>query len=226
MPSQVYFGGLISRTDCDDLAEEEVMAMTTKQINFDAQLVSELMVFARLYHYELQRLQQNAALQVYRRGAVLDRGPSAGDRTDRACRAAASRGEYPGVKPDEEDATRPPNSARKEVIPMAQTLYIVMKVQDGKTILTGVTEDPTLTVVRALQDAVEEMARQIAAEAWESQQPRNAEVSTKIIAETGETPTCGVHNVSMVWVDKNGGFWSCHDRNTDGSWCKYRPPRS
>jgi hypothetical protein len=37
-------------------------------------------------------------------------------------------------------------------------------------------------------------------------------------------PQCGVHHQSMVLVDgRLGNFWSCHHRNPDGSWCKYRP---
>jgi hypothetical protein len=42
-------------------------------------------------------------------------------------------------------------------------------------------------------------------------------------AASGEVPLCAIHQEAMVWVDKNGGFWSCHRKNADGSWCKYRP---
>ena len=47
---------------------------------------------------------------------------------------------------------------------------------------------------------------------------------TREDAETG-APICGNHQVPMVWVDKNGGFYSCHEKNADGSWCTYRPPK-
>ena len=44
------------------------------------------------------------------------------------------------------------------------------------------------------------------------------------VYETG-APICAVHQKAMTWVNKNGGFWSCHEKNPDGSWCKWRPPR-
>ncbi len=37
-------------------------------------------------------------------------------------------------------------------------------------------------------------------------------------------PSCAVHKTPMVRVDgKFGAFWSCRQRNDDGSFCKYRP---
>ena len=39
-----------------------------------------------------------------------------------------------------------------------------------------------------------------------------------------ETPICAVHQVPIVKVQgKKGEFWSCHQKNEDGSWCSYRP---
>jgi hypothetical protein len=39
-----------------------------------------------------------------------------------------------------------------------------------------------------------------------------------------EPPICGVHHVPMVLVNgRKGPFWSCHEKNLDGSWCSYRP---
>ncbi len=37
----------------------------------------------------------------------------------------------------------------------------------------------------------------------------------------GQAPLCAIHGVPMVWVDKGrrGPFWSCHQKNEDGSWC-------
>lgn len=38
------------------------------------------------------------------------------------------------------------------------------------------------------------------------------------------TPICAVHNTLMVSVQgKKGPFWSCHQKNSNGSWCNYRP---
>ena len=37
-------------------------------------------------------------------------------------------------------------------------------------------------------------------------------------------PQCGVHRIAMVLVQgKKGPFWSCHQKNIDGSWCSYKP---
>lgn len=45
--------------------------------------------------------------------------------------------------------------------------------------------------------------------------------------ETGdseEAPICQVHEVPMVRMNgRKGPFWSCHERNADGSFCSYRP---
>ena len=39
-----------------------------------------------------------------------------------------------------------------------------------------------------------------------------------------QTPICAVHRVPMVkQPGKYGEFWSCHQRNPDGSFCSYRP---
>jgi len=39
-----------------------------------------------------------------------------------------------------------------------------------------------------------------------------------------EPPMCRVHDLAMVQVNgKKGEFWSCHQKNSDGSWCSYRP---
>jgi hypothetical protein len=47
---------------------------------------------------------------------------------------------------------------------------------------------------------------------------------TREDAETG-APICANHQVPMVWVDRNGGFYSCHEKTANGSWCTYRPPK-
>ena len=39
-----------------------------------------------------------------------------------------------------------------------------------------------------------------------------------------ETPICAVHQVPMVKQRGSyGTFWSCHERNADGSFCSYKP---
>ena len=45
--------------------------------------------------------------------------------------------------------------------------------------------------------------------------------------ESEEPPTCAVHAQPMVRVSgRRGDFWSCHEKNDDGSWCSYRPPQA
>src|SRR5437879_3325862 len=46
---------------------------------------------------------------------------------------------------------------------------------------------------------------------------------TRAVAE-GETPVCLVHHKEMVQAEgKNGTFWTCREKNLDGSFCSYRP---
>ena len=39
-----------------------------------------------------------------------------------------------------------------------------------------------------------------------------------------ESPTCAVHDLPMTkQLGRKGYFWSCHQKNQDGSWCSYKP---
>jgi hypothetical protein len=40
-----------------------------------------------------------------------------------------------------------------------------------------------------------------------------------------QPPVCRVHHLPMVRVQgRKGPFWSCHEKQSDGGWCTYRPP--
>ncbi len=40
----------------------------------------------------------------------------------------------------------------------------------------------------------------------------------------GDPPLCELHQVPMTWQKgRKGHFWSCHQKNPDGSWCDYKP---
>lgn len=40
-----------------------------------------------------------------------------------------------------------------------------------------------------------------------------------------DVPICAFHHIPMVHMNgRKGPFWSCHERNIDGSWCSFRPP--
>lgn len=42
--------------------------------------------------------------------------------------------------------------------------------------------------------------------------------------EADEPPLCGRHQIPMVLVNgKKGQFWSCHQKNSDRTWCNYKP---
>ena len=46
----------------------------------------------------------------------------------------------------------------------------------------------------------------------------------QIQGQQEETPICAVHQVPIVKQrGKYGTFWSCHERNTDGNFCSYKP---
>jgi hypothetical protein len=39
-----------------------------------------------------------------------------------------------------------------------------------------------------------------------------------------QAPVCAVHHRSMVLMrGRRGPFWSCHQKNGDGSWCDFKP---
>lgn len=44
--------------------------------------------------------------------------------------------------------------------------------------------------------------------------------------ESRESPVCPIHHLPMEWMETGrGDFWSCHQRNDDGSFCTYKPNR-
>ena len=54
-------------------------------------------------------------------------------------------------------------------------------------------------------------------------QPEEQPVEDEVKGEE-EVPVCAVHDLPMTkQKGKFGFFWSCHQRNADGSFCSYRP---
>jgi len=44
--------------------------------------------------------------------------------------------------------------------------------------------------------------------------------------DVDEPPICAVHQLPMARMNgRLGPFWSCHEKNLDGSWCSYKPKR-
>jgi hypothetical protein len=57
-----------------------------------------------------------------------------------------------------------------------------------------------------------------------SEGPEQVNQSVRHTAEAEEPPTCAVHDLPMARVQgKKGAFWSCHQKNNDGTWCSYKP---
>lgn len=103
---------------------------------------------------------------------------------------------------------------------MAQTTYEVILSTDGKHTVIARSDDPVqvksaLAWAKATYDAVVSRYGLKHEQYRNGGQNGNAEESV---------PTCKVHNVPMVRQQgKFGAFWSCHQRNADGSFCSYRP---
>src|SRR4051794_39976522 len=113
---------------------------------------------------------------------------------------------------------------------MARTTYQIVLSTDGTHKLTASTDDPA-----ELKNAMESLKNSYKWMEYFIQQgelhkikdvvaAQNAETAKKQ-AESGDSPVCAVHKIPMNWIDKNGGFWSCHKKNDDGSWCNYRPSK-
>ncbi len=103
---------------------------------------------------------------------------------------------------------------REGVITMNKTTYQVEMSTDGRHKVMVTVEDPAGT------DAALAWARGTYAKLLRGETP-----STNPAQDASdEAPTCAVHDVAMVLVQgKQGEFWSCHQKNEDGSWCSYKP---
>src|SRR5207253_74007 len=119
---------------------------------------------------------------------------------------------------------------------MPQTKYQVTLAVDGKHAVSVQSDDPAAVaegliwaqdtckrLVRLSQQSAPSGAEGVGRAEMTMTRRREPELNRED-AETG-APMCGDHQMPMVWVDRNGGFWSCHEKNPDSSWCTYRPPR-
>lgn len=53
---------------------------------------------------------------------------------------------------------------------------------------------------------------------------KKAAKTQPVPASAEEPPDCAVHGTAMVRVEgRKGSFWSCHQKNADGSWCTFKP---
>jgi hypothetical protein len=99
---------------------------------------------------------------------------------------------------------------------MAQTTYQVALSSDGKHQVT-VTTDNQSEAKLALAWAKATL-EQLVAHYGSSGKAAEGELNED------NPPECGVHHIPMVRVQgKKGPFWSCHEKNDDGSRCSYKP---
>jgi hypothetical protein len=98
---------------------------------------------------------------------------------------------------------------------MSTTTYHVIACIDGRFDVMGDTADPNETVGQVAERAYNGLPYRVVP----------AEDPTGL-GGASTPPVCPIHHAPVVWVDRNGGFWSCHKRNPDGSWCSYRAPQN
>ena len=98
-----------------------------------------------------------------------------------------------------------------------KTTYQVEMCTDGKHKVIVTFEDPagSKAAIAAARGIYSQLTR-----AEELAEPTNL---AGLSAED-DPPICAVHQIPMVLMNgRRGPFWSCHERNDDGSWCSYRP---
>jgi len=109
---------------------------------------------------------------------------------------------------------------------MTQTKYQVTLSVDGRHAVSVQSDDPAAVTEGLIwaHDTYKKLTRMGGADTSTRGSSKLEDVPTqhRVDAETG-VPICGVHGTLMVWVDRNGGFWSCHKKE-NGKWCSYRPP--
>jgi hypothetical protein len=117
---------------------------------------------------------------------------------------------------------------RKGVIKMARTTYQIVLSTDGTHKLTASTDDPI-----ELKNAMDHLKNAYGWMEYFIQQGELHKIKDVVTSEaskkqaaSADAPVCAVHKIAMNWIDKNGGFWSCHKKNDDGSWCNYRPGKA
>ena len=98
---------------------------------------------------------------------------------------------------------------------MNRPLYTVEMSTDGKHRVIVTIEDPNGTdAALAWASATHAKLLRAISDTPNGHQPYDDDV----------VPECGVHHLPMTKVQgRSGAFWSCHQKNVDGSWCKFRP---
>lgn len=115
---------------------------------------------------------------------------------------------------------------------MAQTKYQVSLSVDGKYAVSVQSDDPA-AVTEGLIWA-QDLRKKLLRLGQASQATANGQLAEQLVKTPAyqqpdadsDAPICGVHDLQMVLMHgRNGDFWSCHEKNDDGSWCSYKPSR-
>src|SRR5436309_3365860 len=104
---------------------------------------------------------------------------------------------------------------------MAQMTYQVILSSDGKhtVIVTGETEAEMQSANAWAKATYDTIVSRYGLKGASKPAAQNGEISA-----ADETPICQIHQVLMVQVNgRKGPFWSCHEKNSDDSWCTYWP---
>lgn len=96
---------------------------------------------------------------------------------------------------------------------MGKTTYQVIARMAGNFAMIGETKDPTETIEQVIKRASERPGAV-------SSQPESGGPEVP-------APVCPFHDRPMVLMHgRRGPFWSCHQKNDDGTWCDYKPDES
>lgn len=123
---------------------------------------------------------------------------------------------------------------KHQQLPEAPTSITVKAIYKGFDILfTRRSDDqsviPLVPGVVALIDKLIAAGFQPSREIYQAVPPAP---ETKELGKENLAPICAVHNKPMIWREGNNkqtskhyAFWACPERNTDGSFCKYKPEK-
>jgi hypothetical protein len=93
---------------------------------------------------------------------------------------------------------------------VGKTTYLVIAKMAGNFAMVGETKDPA--------ESVEEVVRRA------SERPDTVLKDEDPASGTLIRPVCAIHELPMMLMHgRTGAFWSCHQKNQDGSWCAYKP---
>ena len=106
---------------------------------------------------------------------------------------------------------------------MNQTKYAVRLSVDGNHAVTVESDDPA-SITAALVWAKDTHKKLVRFGRTEPANEVPQTIDDGADLNGDDAPTCEVHQVPMVLMHgRRGDFWSCHEKNIDGSWCSFKP---